>query len=274
VLGYVQEPTLDESSGLVASRRNPGLYWSHNDSDDAPDLYCLRGHGESCGVWRVAAAEARDWEDIAAGPGPESARTYLYIGDIGDNLVELDEVVVYRVAEPEVPPGGGPEKAAPAPTEPAQRLRLRYPDGAHDTEALLVHPRSGDLYVIPKEPMPKVYVARAPLDPSSVNGLEEVGVLAIAETGDRGAGLVTGGDISPDGQRVALCTYLGGFELDVAAPDAGGFDAVWKKTPAPVAVGSRLQGEAIAYRLDGKALLTTSERAAGLPAPLQQVERQ
>jgi hypothetical protein len=45
---------------------------------------------------------------------------------------------------------------------------------------------------------------------------------------------------------------------------------VWAQTPAPVSLGPRLQGESIAYRLDGRALLTTSEV---VPAPLQQVER-
>lgn len=48
------------------------------------------------------------------------------------------------------------------------------------------------------------------------------------------------------------------------------FDDIWAGRPVPVALGARLQGESIAYRLDGRALLTTSEI---VPFTLQQVER-
>ena len=271
LLGNLQDRSVTESSGLVASRRNPGLYWTHNDSGDGPFVYCVGGRGESCGVWQVTGAGARDWEDVAAGPGPEPDRSYLYIGDIGDNLGDQEQVTVYRVAEPAVAPGAAPaSRSAPAPTEGAEALRLRFPDGPHDAEALLVHPQSGDLYVVTKEPPSGVYVARAPLSEGSSIALARVAVVGEGEEGSR-TGLVTGGDISPDGSRVALCTYREGYEL--AAPAGRPFDDVWRQAPARFGVGSRTVGEAIAYRLDGRALLTTSEDPFRAAAPLYQVER-
>ncbi len=54
----------------------------------------------SLGVFRVTGAQARDWEDISIGPGPQRGKSYLYIGDIGDNNEARSEIVVYRVAEP------------------------------------------------------------------------------------------------------------------------------------------------------------------------------
>ena len=78
------------------------------------------------------------------------------------------------------------------------------------------------------------------------------------------------GDISPDGHRLALCTYCRAYELALPAPGPGGFDTTWSQPPVPVALGFRLQGEVVAYRLDGAALLTTSEK---YPSALQQVER-
>lgn len=251
------DPVIDESSGLAASRRNPGLLWTHNDSDDGPVVYCTDRQARSCGSWRVTGASARDWEDIAVGPGPETGRSYLYVADIGDNLRDQRQVVVYRVPEPAAPARGGDEAA----TEAAERIVLRYADGPHDAEALLVHPTTADLYVVTKDPLTAgVYKA----GPEGV--LERIAGLAV------GAALVTGGDISPDGRRAALCTYAGGFELELPAgagtPD--GFDAIWRQPPQPVELPTRIQGEAVAYRLDGKALLTTSE---GAPAPLQEVER-
>lgn len=269
LLGTITDPGIDESSGLAASRRNPGLLWTHNDSGDEPLVYCLDLQAAPCGVWRVTGAEAFDWEDMAAGPGPRPGEPYLYLGDIGDNLDQRTEIVVYRVPEPAAGGAGPvPTKAAPAATAPAETFRLRYPDGAHNAEALAVHPTTGDLYVVTKDAQSaRVYKAAAPLDPSVVTTMVQIGTLRLG-TGPRGLEQVTGADISPDGRRVAFSTYTRGYELE--APAAGPFDDVWSQVPAPVALGLRIQGEAIAYRLDGRALLTTSEIT---PAPLQQVER-
>ncbi|MDQ6727211.1 MAG: hypothetical protein M3066_13745 [Actinomycetota bacterium] len=269
-LGILQDPDIPESSGLVASRRNPGLLWTHNDSGDGPFVYCFDPRVQSCGVWRVTGADALDWEDIAIGPGPEAGRPYLYLGDIGDNLAQRDQIVVYRVPEP-VAGGGGPvtTKAAPAATAPAETIRLRYPDGPQNAETLLVHPTTGDLYVIAKNASSAtVYKAPAPLDPTKVTVLSPVGALHLG-AGLRGPELVTGGDLSPDGRRVAVVTYSSGYELALPS-GTDRFDAIWDQPPTPVAVGLRLQGESVAYRLDGGALLTTSEM---IPTPVQQVER-
>lgn len=270
-LGPLQDPNLDESSGLVASRRNAGLYWSHNDSGDGPFIYCVQGHGEPCGTWRVTGATARDWEDIAAGPGPDRTTSYLYVGDIGDNLVDQPDFVVFRVPEPAATAGtAGPTKSAPGGTEPAQGFRFRYPDGSHNAEALMVHPETGDLYIVTKEEDPGVYVARAPLDPSSITTMRKLTSLPLGRNGE--FSLVTGGDIALDGVRVALCDYAGGYELRLPA-GAASFDDIWQQPAVKLTLPLRPQGESIAYRLDGKALLTTSERPHGLPAALEMVEQ-
>jgi hypothetical protein len=81
--------------------------------------------------------------------------------------------------------------------------------------------------------------------------------------------MITGGDISPDGSRVALCDYVDGYEL--VLPDARiAFDQIWKQPLKPVDLGKRKQGESIGYRLDGRALLATSE---GVHPPLIEVVR-
>jgi hypothetical protein len=245
-----------ESSGVVASRANPGRLWTHNDSDDGPVLYCLEGDGRSCGRWQVAGAQARDWEDIAAGPGPRAGVAYLYVGDIGDNLRDQGKLVIYRVPEPKLadPP------AAAGETSPAEAIRLRYEDGPHDAEALMVHPVTGDIYIVTKDIPSAVYKA-SPGDSTLTR-------LAGLDLGT--PGFVTGGDISPDGRRVILCTLATGVEL--ALPDTPGvaFDQIWAQPPVGVVLPRRDQGEAIAYRLDGNAVFTTSEFA---PSPLHEVPR-
>ena len=71
-------------------------------------------------------------------------------------------------------------------------------------------------------------------------------------------GVITGGSISPDGRRVALCDYFQGYELALPA-GATNFNDIWKQRMVSFDLGKRKQGEAITYRLDGKALLATSE---------------
>ena len=253
VLGRLEDAAIDESSGVVASRRAPGVFWTHNDSSGEPSLYAFDRKGASRGTWRVRGAKMTDWEDIAAGPGPKRGVTYLYIGDIGDNTRRRKEIVVYRVPEPDAS-ARAPRGAA---TQPAEAIRLRYPDGSHDAETLVVHPKSGDLYVVTKAlgGDAGVYKAKAPLAAGKAIALERVARL---EAGSLLGGFFTGGDIAPDGTRLVLCDYFSAYELALP-PGARSFDAIWKQTPRTVRLDRREQGEAICYRLDGKALVTTSE---------------
>lgn len=266
LLAHLEDPLINESSGIVASRANPGLFWTHNDSGDGPFVYAFDRGGKSRGTWRVEGASARDWEDIACGPGPERGRSYLYAGDIGDNEARREYVVVYRFPEPLVTPGDDASgHKNPHATAPAEVIRLKYPDGPHNAEALLVHPVSGDIYVLTKTADGAgVYKLSAPPSAAELNTLVRVAVL-------RGPGffgtLITGGDISPDGRRIALCDYANGYELRL--PDSKqDFDEVWRQPPVVVPLGARRQGEAVCYRLDGAALLATSE---GSPSPLIEV---
>ena len=267
-LAKLQDPAITESSGLIASRSNPGLFWTHNDSGDGPFIYAFDRTGKSRGVWRVNGASARDWEDIAAGPGPDRSKTYLYVGDIGDNSENRATIEVYRFPEPVItPPDTHATKAKPRMTSEAETIRLQYPDGKHDAETLLVHPSSGDLYVITKKFLSNagVYKAKAPLEPGKTTTLTHLGSLKVPSLM---GGFVTGGDISPDGRRVAICDYTGGYEY-VIRPGRS-FDEIWRLEPTLLALGVRHQGEAIAYRLDGSALLMTSE---GLHSPLLEIVR-
>jgi hypothetical protein len=268
-LADLEDPAIKESSGIVASRSTPGLFWTHNDSGDGPFIFAFDNRGSRKGVWRVVGASARDWEDIAAGPGPERHKNYLYIGDIGDNRERRSEIVVYRVPEPAITAADASStKSKPRLTESGETIRLRYPDGKHDAEALLVHPVTGNLYIITKIAFanPSVYEAAVPLRTDVTIMLRRVAELNVPSLL---GGIITGGAISPNGRRVAICDYMQGYEMTL--PDSGeSFSSIWKQPLKTIALGNRKQGESITYRLDGKALLVTSE---GVPTPLIQVVR-
>ncbi|HET9528237.1 MAG TPA: hypothetical protein VFO99_18815, partial [Pyrinomonadaceae bacterium] len=263
----LKNASVNESSGLAASRSNPGIYWTHNDSGDGPLVYAFDATGESRGVFRVAGAQARDWEDMALGPGPQAGQSYLYLGDIGDNEKSRAEIVVYRVAEPKLAATDKTSsKTNPRTTARADAIRLRYPDGKFDAETLLVHPTTGNLYIITKVMLKNatVYEAAAPLVAGKVISMKRIGEIKVPSLM---GGVLTGGSISPDGRRIALCDYLQGYEA-VLPPSSRNFNDIWKQTVTGFSLGQREQGEAITYRADGKALLATSE---GTRPPLIQV---
>ena len=266
-LSILKDKSVKESSGIAASRTVPGVYWTHNDSGDGPFIYAFDTRGNSRGVWRVTGATATDWEDIAAGPGPKPGVSYLYIGDIGDNQSKRPEIVVYRVPEPDLKTGARAKSKATS-TAQAETFRFRYPDGSHDAEALLVHPHTGNLYIVTKILFgnPGIYEAKAPLTAGGTSTLNLIGTLSVPSLL---GGIITGGAISPDGRRVAFCDYMQGYEAVLENASAA-FDAIWKRPLVSISLGKRAQGEAITYRLDSKALLMTSE---GSPMPLLQVVR-
>lgn len=268
-LTTIKEKSITESSGLAASRSTPGAYWTHNDSGDGPFIYAFDTRGDSLGIFRVTGAQARDWEDMAVGPVPDANKSYLYLGDIGDNSEARDEVVVYRVPEPALTAATRKlTKTRPGSTEPAEAIRLKYPDGKHNAEALLVHPTTGNIYIVNKVPIanPVVYEATAPFTTGKLVVMRRIGEIHVPSIF---GGVITGGSISPDGRRVALCDYFQGYEIVLPASSKD-FNDLWKQKMIGFDLGKREQGESITYRLDGKAFLATSE---GKQSPLIQVLR-
>ncbi|HWO08534.1 MAG TPA: hypothetical protein VNN80_03620, partial [Polyangiaceae bacterium] len=199
-VGNIELAELDQLSGLVASRTQPGVLFAHEDSTGAPTLYALETSGRALATFTLAAAPSTDWEDIAAGTGA-GGESLLFIGDIGDNAIRnggapRDEIQVIRMPEPLVATGQAFVEA----TLPSfDVLRFRYPSGVHEAETLLVDPKSGDLLIITRSPSgdSRVFRASGATPPDTLTALEEVGNIAFAPSG-QGA-LATAGDFSPNG---------------------------------------------------------------------------
>ncbi|HET7516301.1 MAG TPA: hypothetical protein VFN05_01135, partial [Actinomycetes bacterium] len=178
----LEDPRILESSGLALSGRHEAVLWTHNDSDDGPRLYAVGPDGRTLATLTLGGAEARDWEGMAAGRD-DRGRPALFVGDIGDNNGVWPEIAVYRVTEPATLRDA---------TTPAVRYRLRYADGPHNAEALLVDPRSNRLYVASKDAAGgSLYRAPARLRTDQVNVLRRVA---------RVPPVVTDGAFLPDGR--------------------------------------------------------------------------
>jgi len=266
VIGKISTDEIKEGSGLVASKCSENVFWTHNDSGDDAYVFALDDKGEKRATYKVKGAKNIDWEDIAETKG-ESGECFLYIGDFGNNARVRTEHTIYKVKEPTEFSKDSSRKN-PQTTEDAEAIKFSYPDIRHDAETLLVHPQTKDIYVITKRltGAAGVYKLKANYDKSAVNKLEKITDLSVPAVPE---GFLTGGDISPDGKRVVICDYF--FAYEFSLPDnAKNFDDIWKEKPVKIELGTREQGEAVAYSTNGNSIFATSENKN---SPLIEVKR-
>jgi hypothetical protein len=227
----IKDPRITESSGLAASRAHPGIYWTHNDSDDGPYVYAVDSRtGETVATITMKGVGApRDVEAISLGPDGD-----LYVGDIGDNLGgSWDHVWIYRFPEP--------ARLRDA-TVRATQYTVKYADGPRDAESLMVDPKTGRVYIASKnEDGGGLYEGPATLTSSGTNVFRRIGDVP----------WVTDGAFSPDGRHLVLRSYLGARSY------------AWKngRLGADEAVSAPFQGQAesVTYTADGRALMFGSE---------------
>lgn len=241
------DPRIAESSGLAASARHEGVYWTHNDSGPqyGPDLYAVDERGETVATVRLTGdgVEARDWEAVAVGVDDEGEPA-IYVADIGDNYQGgWPSVRVYRLPEP---------RSLVDQTITATTFTFRYADGGRDAEGILIDPRDNRLYVVSKELAGGIYAAPERLDPTDVNTLTRVGPAPL---------FATDAAFSPDGAYYAVRTYW-----SVAVHDAS--DGVPGPSVARLALPESDQGESMTYTRDGTALLVGTE---GVQSPVWRV---
>ena len=267
-IGRIKSLDVIESSGIAASRCQNDVLWTHNDSGDGAYIYAINRSGENLGTWLIPGAENRDWEDLATSKD-SSGQCFVYIGEIGDNDRIWPDHAVIRVKEPLVAPSGSNSKRDNAlATLPADKISFSYSDGDHDAEALMVHPRTGDVYIVTKRESGPAHVYRLKGDfrPATKQRLTKVAELSLPSVPN---GLVTGGDISPDGRRVVLCDYRQAYEFELSET-VSDFDEIWRQRPFGVDIGKRKTGEAICYSVDGSEIIATSE---GRNPPIVSVQR-
>jgi len=203
---------LVENSAAAMSARQPGVWFTINDSGNEPKLFALDTTGADRGVWRVLNATNVDWESAAVGPCATGAPTEscVYIGDTGDNQARLPFRVIYRTREPEA--DGRRD------TLRADALRYTYSDGPHDVEAMYVAP-NGDIILITKRPLigrdrrlrPALVFALAAPDWTSAGTSRTVEARLIDSLpivpGSTALRTITDGALSPDARHLAVRTY-------------------------------------------------------------------
>lgn len=178
-VSQIEDPRIEESSGLALSHVHPGVLYTHNDRGAPPYLYAVDTSGTRAVL--DLNVSALDWEDVASTPDGR-----VWIGDIGDNEEVRSSVSVSVIDEPDLLVSGAVG---------ATTFRLRYPDGPHNAEALLVDPRGQRVYIVTKADPGRIYAAPVDLDEQRVNVLVDLG---------EAPPNVSAGDFADDGGTVVL----------------------------------------------------------------------
>jgi hypothetical protein len=235
----IKDPRIAESSGLAASHLHPGIYWTHNDSGDGPYIYAVdSATGKTVATVTLSGVGTpRDVEAISIGPNNE-----IYVGDIGDNLDgKWPYVWIYKLPEP---------KVLKDQTIRATQYVVKYSDGARNAESLIVHPKTGRVYIIDKkEDGGHLFEGPAQLSSSGTNIFRPVAAVDL---------WATDAAFSPDGQQLAVRGYFGGIYYD--------WNGGRIKRAGRLNVPLQGQGESVTYSVDGTKLLYGSE---GADSPVQ-----
>ncbi|MCT9078131.1 hypothetical protein [Streptomyces fulvoviolaceus] len=229
----ITDPRITESSGLAASHLHPGIYWTHNDSDDGAYLYAVDSStGKTVAtVTLTGVGTPRDVEAISIGPDNQ-----IYVGDIGDNLGGTWPYVwIYQLPEP---------KNLTDQTIRATQYVVKYSDGARNAESLVVHPKTGRVYIVDKnEKGGHLYEGPAELSASGTNVFKPIAPVADLEATDAA--------LSPDGQQLVVRSYFGAIAYD--------WNGGKLKRLQRVSVPFLGQGESVTYTDDGTTLMFGAE---------------
>ncbi|MFF5305241.1 WD40 repeat domain-containing protein [Streptomyces sp. NPDC013161] len=235
----ITDSRITESSGLAASHLHPGIYWTHNDSNDGPYIYAVDSStGKTVAtVTFSGVGKPRDVEAISIGPDNE-----IYVGDIGDNLDGTWPYVwIYKLPEP---------KVLKSQTIRATQYVVKYSDGARNAESLIVHPKTGRVYIIDKkEDGGHLFEGPAKLSSSGTNYFKPIAAIDL---------WATDAAFSPNGQQLAVRGYLGGIYYD--------WNGGKIKREGRLDVPLQGQGESVSYSADGTKLMYGSE---GTDSPVQ-----
>ena len=230
--GRLNDADIAESSGIAASLRFKDVLWTHNDGNNAPRLFAVDLQGKLIRNYIVPGATNHDWEDIAIDQDGN-----LYLLDNTSRTDPQQRSFVYIVREPDP---FNDEKLAPA-----KKIAIRFPDSGYDCEAILVWNHT--IYLITKPwdgTLPRIYSLADTEKGGTAKFLGYVRVHA----------MITGGDISPDGKRIALCSYRALLIFEGSGPPGSRL-----QTDPHVCRLNARQVEAIAWNKD-ELFLTNEQR--------------
>jgi len=201
--GKITDPKINESSGLVASRQFENVLWTHND-DGEPLLFAIKPSGELIRAYRIEGISNNDWEDIA------SDGKQLLIQDNVSGLEKSNRGLIHILQEP------NPYEDDSVVVQ--SSIEFQFPISGEDIESLIVN--DDGIYLVSKpwdDSFPRVYKLDSLTDGTYARRIMDLPALA----------MITGGDISDDGKRIALASYRALFIFE----GEGNPDKIFEQKP-------------------------------------------
>ena len=243
----IENQDIHESSGIAPSWRYRNMFWTHNDSGAKAIIYAIGADGKDHGSVKLEGATSKDWEDICS--FYKNKTPYLLIADVGDNAEKRKHLTLMILKEP---------KPTAKSAKVDQVIKFTYEDGKHNCESVAMDPVTNTVYLVTKKQGRTCGVYSMEIHPTAKNQ-----TLKAKRIGNIQALLATGMDMSADGKKAIVVTYL--LALEFTRSEKETWAQAFAKEPKQIQVPPRSQGESICYGLDSSTLYLTSEK---LPAPL------
>lgn len=265
-VGRVSSDPIKEASGLASSRLNADVLYTHNDRGGDPRIFAIRPDGTHIATLTLESALHVDYEDIAVGPGPFPGTSYIYVGDMGNNLFKdepRDNFVIYRLQEPLIDVNADKRNFPLSIDAEVDALTLTYPTRAHDAETLLFDAFDSRVYVITKRDGNN-FIYRTPQvwgNGDASQTLEYVGRMQTVDD-------ASGGDISVDGTEILIRNRGKIFYFTRDDPSSSDLASVLAQPGEILPYEQELQGESVAFATDGQGYFTLSEAKSQSSVPL------
>ncbi len=138
MVSEIKDDRIQESSGLALSMQSDNLAYTMNDEGGAgAKIYAIQvSTGKVVGATDISSLPIEDPESIAV-----DSKGTLWLGDLGDNDHKRNDVAIYAFREP----GAGEHAAAGV-----NRYPVSLPGGPQDVEGLMVHPQTGQVFIVSK----------------------------------------------------------------------------------------------------------------------------
>ncbi|MEZ5461615.1 hypothetical protein [Dokdonella sp.] len=265
----ITDSRLDEISGIAASRLADAVYWVHNDAPRPASLHAINGRGERIAQLIVEGVRAVDWEDVAS--FVKDGKSWLLIGDVGDNAGTRKDYELILIEEPDLQKSGGETLSR----KPEWRMRFRYPDGAHDCEAIAIDMKAHQVLLLSKRSStPAVYALPLAANTEQMQvarKLTELRTLPQPTASERQArfpsarlgSLPTAMDVDVESRRAIVLTYRDIWVFTRLKSES--WMQAFARAPERMPLPPMAQAEALAFDRTGESVLVSGEH---LPAPL------
>lgn len=254
-VGKVQDSRMNELSGLIASKKYTGKFWTHNDSGDSARVFLIDEKAQLKAVFNLEGINAVDIEDIAL--FQYEGRNYIVLADIGDNRAVRASIQLYVFEEPSYYEEGGAHLVS---RDDIRVLNLAYEDKPRDAEAIFIDPVDLTCYLITKRDL-NVGVYSIP-----IATLKDKDSVLLSRSASLPITFVTAADISRSGKYILVknLTHVFLWKRKIGQTVLQALNHPYRQ----VSYEAEPQGEAICFAERDDVFYTISERVLGLDAYL------